>query len=62
MDMQQQESVSMSMAHITTKGHMATSLVWAAAGDHVDVQGLHRAGPASHWLQHSKELPIPLAG
>lgn len=31
-------------------------LVWAATWDHTDVQGLCRAGPAPHWLQHTGEL------
>ena len=35
---------------------METSLVWAAIGNHVDVQGLRRTGPAPHWLQCSGEL------
>lgn len=32
------------------------SLVWTAAGDHMDVQELCRMGPAPHWLQHSGEM------
>jgi hypothetical protein len=51
---------------------MQTSLVWAAVWDHIDVQGLYRAGPlvpAVFWrdgptfyqLQHSEEQALPLS-
>jgi hypothetical protein len=39
----------MSMAHITTREH-GDSLVRAAFGDYVDVQGLCRTDPAPHWM------------
>ena len=42
--MQQQESVSMSMAHAAPKA-IWMSLVWTASWDIVDIQGLHRASP-----------------
>lgn len=35
------------------------SLVWAVAWDHVNVQGLCKAGSALHWLQQSGELTPP---
>lgn len=49
----------MPVAHITTREHGDT-LVWAAARDHGDVQGLCRTGPVLHWLWHSRELAPPL--
>lgn len=50
---QQQQSVSMSMNHITTSnGDVPGSLVVISttAGDHFDVQGLSITDPAPHWL------------
>lgn len=54
--MQLQGSVLMSMAHITTREHGDPSVVGAATGDHVDVQGLYRADSIPHWLWYSGEL------
>lgn len=40
---------------------MGTFLVWAAAWDHVAVQGLCRTGRALHGLPHSGELAPSLS-
>lgn len=37
-----------------------TTLVWAGAWGHIDVQGLCRTDPTSHWLQHSGEPASPI--
>lgn len=40
-DMRMQGSVSMSMAHITNKGHQDDPvLLWASTWDHIAIQGL----------------------
>lgn len=49
MGMQQQGSVSMFMAHITTREH-GLSLVRTSTGDRVDIQGLCITGPIFHWI------------
>jgi hypothetical protein len=51
MTTQQQRSVlRMSVTHMTVKDPVDV-LVWAATTwDHVDAQGLYRAGPTPHWL------------
>lgn len=51
--MQQQGSVAMHVA-------MQMSLVWAATWDRADVQGMCRAGPIPHQLQHSGEQALHL--
>lgn len=43
------------VAHITTSYH-ADVPSWVGAWDNVDVQGLGRAGPTPHWMQHSRDL------
>jgi hypothetical protein len=61
-------SVSVAMQLYSGRGHywwpwlmlpvenMGMSLVGAATGDHMDVQGLCRTIPTPHWLWHSREL------
>jgi hypothetical protein len=61
MALQQQGAVSISVAHITTKDH-ANALVWPVSWDHIDVQGLCRAGSTPQWLWHVGELALPLTG
>lgn len=39
---------------------MRTFLVWTGTWDHIDVQGLCRTDPTSHWLQHPGEQAPPL--
>jgi hypothetical protein len=50
-----------SMVHIATRKH-GDIPGWAAAGEHMDVQGLCRTGPALHWMRCSAELVLPLTG
>lgn len=47
---QQQGLVFLSILHILRLENMGKSLVRAAAGDHVALQGLCRTGPTPHWL------------
>lgn len=61
MAMQQQGAASTFVAHITTKDY-GDALVWAVTWDHIDIQGLCRAGSTPHWLWHAGELAPPLTG
>lgn len=48
------------MVHVITRDQ-GKALVWEAAWDHIDVQGLCRTVPTPHWLWHLGELAPTLA-